>query len=93
MRSYHRIPFDVSFCLYFYKHIQFGYVIQTLFRDQTVTSCSITIMSFPKLKFKAAIINALTYGLALEIFAIGTGYYLYREYNTNEGKQFDIKSN
>lgn len=44
--------------------------------------------TLPKFNWKRAIRNGLGYGLALEIAAIGTGYYLYREYKTNEGKDF-----
>lgn len=43
-------------------------------------------MDPPKFDWKRVLKNTLTYGLAVEIIAIGTGYYLYKEYKTNEGK-------
>lgn len=43
-------------------------------------------MDPPKIDWKRIFKNTFTYGLALEIAAIGTGYYLYREYKTNQGK-------
>lgn len=43
-------------------------------------------MDLPKFNWKGVFKNTLIYGVTLEIMAIGTGYYLYREYKTNEGK-------
>lgn len=43
--------------------------------------------TLPKFNWKRALRNGLGYGLALELVAIGSGYYLYREYKTNEGKE------
>ena len=38
--------------------------------------------------FKLALKRGFTYGLALEIMFVGTGYLLYREYTTNKGKNY-----
>lgn len=43
-------------------------------------------MDPPKFDWKRVLKNTLTYGLALEVIFIGTGYYLYKEYKTNQGK-------
>lgn len=49
-------------------------------------------MNWPTVRWKPAVKNALTFGLALEVLAVGGGYYLYREYKTNEGKkEYQIK--
>lgn len=37
--------------------------------------------------FKLAVKRGFTYGLALELMFIGSGYMLYREYTTNKGKE------
>lgn len=37
--------------------------------------------------FKLALKRGFTYGLALELMFIGSGYLLYREYTTNRGKK------
>ncbi|XP_055308356.1 uncharacterized protein LOC129572415 [Sitodiplosis mosellana] len=43
-----------------------------------------TAMDPPKIDWKRIFKNTLTYGLALEVIAIGSGYYLYREYKNNQ---------
>lgn len=40
--------------------------------------------------FKLALKRGFTYGLILELMFIGSGYMLYREYTTNQGKKKNI---
>lgn len=48
-------------------------------------------MDPPKFEWKRILRNTFTYGLALEIIFIGTGYHLYKEYKTNEGKRYSVR--
>lgn len=44
-------------------------------------------------KFKLSLKAGFTYGLALEIMFIGTGYMLYREYRTNSSMYIVLEIN
>lgn len=63
----------------------------TLFLSWIVWIRQNTAMEQPK-NWKRIIANAFTFGLALEVAAIGTAYFLYRKYKTDPGK-FAIRYN
>lgn len=85
------IPLDIFNCLRGRTTNMFGYVIQSVIGIQYDLHFSTMQQERDQrthgFRVKRAFRNAFTYGLALEVLAIGSGYILYREYKANKGRK------